>query len=391
MKTRYFFIMMIALGAALSACDAFETTSEHLEAQAETSLEEPNSATVEETIALTAAQMKAAGAQLGKLQPYTFHQSIRANGMVDLPPENRASVSAYFAGYVKDLRLLPGQKVRKNEVLFTLENPEYIATQQAYLETKEHLKYLKSDYERQKKLYDDQVASEKVFIQAETDYRRTLAQMAAQQQRLRMMGITPETLSAENIRSEISVRAPIEGYLGDVNVHKGMYLESSTVAATVLNTTHIHLEISVFEKDLAHIQEKQPIRFHLLNDTATYWAEVYLVARNVDSETRMVNVHAHLQDEVSLTRFAPGMYVEAEILTQPQPSLALPNSALIEVDGTFYVLVKHHQDGEAMHFQQQAVRIGMRNEQFTQVLDSTLLKNKEIMVQGGFTLLQGDS
>ncbi|MBE0424361.1 MAG: efflux RND transporter periplasmic adaptor subunit, partial [Lutibacter sp.] len=52
-------------------------------------------------ITITESQFVASNMALGKLTLQDFSTTIKANGMFDVPPENRASVSAYFAGYVK--------------------------------------------------------------------------------------------------------------------------------------------------------------------------------------------------------------------------------------------------------------------------------------------------
>src|SRR5690606_33026367 len=114
-------------------------------------------------------QFQSSNMVLGKMEMGSFHEVVKANGMFDVPPENRAAVSCYFGGTVKDIRLLPGQKVKKGQVLFILENPDYVQMQQDFLEAKGQLAYLKSDYERQKNLAQDNVTSQKNYLKAESE------------------------------------------------------------------------------------------------------------------------------------------------------------------------------------------------------------------------------
>lgn len=124
--------------------------------------EEPvTEATMEGAFTLTASQFKSFEMALGTFDSSSFHQVIKAIGKFDVPPENNAAVSSYFPGTIKDIRLLPGEQVRKGQKLFTLENPDFIQIQQDYLEAKGQLSYLKSDYERQKNLVQDKVTSQK--------------------------------------------------------------------------------------------------------------------------------------------------------------------------------------------------------------------------------------
>src|SRR5690606_14473323 len=95
-------------------------------------------------VVLTQRQFETSSMKMGKLQPHAFGSSIKINGTIDVPPEGRAEISNYYGGYVRNLNLLTGQSVKKGELLFTLENPEYVQMQQDFLETKSQLAYLKS-------------------------------------------------------------------------------------------------------------------------------------------------------------------------------------------------------------------------------------------------------
>ena len=110
-------------------------------------------------VTITPSQFSSSKMELGKLSKMEFHQTVKTNGMFDVPPENKASVSAYFGGYVKELNLLPGEQVKKGQLLFTLENPDYVQLQEDFLVAKAQLEYLKSDFERQKELVKDNVTS----------------------------------------------------------------------------------------------------------------------------------------------------------------------------------------------------------------------------------------
>ena len=98
--------------------------------------------------------------EFGSFTKQPFNKAINTTGVIDVPPENKSTVSAYFGGYVKNISLLEGQEIRKGQTLFTLENPDYIQVQQEFLESKSQLTYLESDYNRQKELAKDKVNSQ---------------------------------------------------------------------------------------------------------------------------------------------------------------------------------------------------------------------------------------
>ncbi len=64
-----------------------------------------------------------------------------------------------------------GEYIKKGQLLFTLESNEIILLQQEYAEAFNQLNSLKASYERQKALSEEQITSQKDFINAESDYR----------------------------------------------------------------------------------------------------------------------------------------------------------------------------------------------------------------------------
>ncbi len=62
------------------------------------------------------AQFDSGKMQLGVLEEQVFNETIKANGMIDVPPQNRASVSTFMGGYVKKTPLLVGDKVRRGNI-----------------------------------------------------------------------------------------------------------------------------------------------------------------------------------------------------------------------------------------------------------------------------------
>ena len=62
--------------------------------------------TPEDQVILTAAQFNSIGIQLGKLESRAVSSTIKANGMLDVPPQNFVTVSAILGGFVKETKLL---------------------------------------------------------------------------------------------------------------------------------------------------------------------------------------------------------------------------------------------------------------------------------------------
>lgn len=351
---------------------------------------EPQQELAANFVSLSESQFSSSGMELGKIQQREFSRLIKVNGIMDVPPQNKASVSAYFGGYVKDLDLLPGQEVHKGQVLLSLENPEYVQLQQDFLEAKGQLAYLLSDYERQKDLVKDNVTSQKNFLKAESDYRVTLARFQSLKKKLEMMNISTDQLSDANIQTSIAVKAPISGQITAVNINRGKFVDPSDVAVSITNTDHLHLELNVFEKDLPWISKGQRISFRLQNSPGkTYDAEVHLVNQYLDPETRTARVHAHLIKEAESRHFAPGMYVEAEIISATDTVAALPEEAVINFNDKDYVLVER-QGSDSRQFEKREVKTGRRSGGYVEILNPEEFKLDEgILAKGAFGLIKG--
>tara|TARA_R110000796_G_scaffold252596_1_gene388464 strand:- start:112627 stop:113790 length:1164 start_codon:yes stop_codon:yes gene_type:complete len=343
----------------------------------------------ENIISVSNSQFQASAMQLGKMDTFQFSEKVHTTGMFDVPPGHKASVSAYFGGYVKESELLPGEVAKKGQTLFTLENPAYIQIQQDFLEVKNHLSFLKSDYERQKNLSEENISSQKKFLQAETEYNSALTQYEALKKKLALMNIDSNTLTAENMTSVISVKSPISGFITSVDASKGMFLNPSDIAITITNTEHMHMELRVFENDLHKIKVDQKVTFKRQNDPSkTFTATVSLINKAIDNESRSVLVHCHLDNEEDELLFIPGMYVEAEILTSNQSQMALPEAAIVEIESNYFVLVKTGSENGASTFEKRMVKVGMTESGFTAILnpqDFTL--NTELLTSGAFNLI----
>ena len=340
------------------------------------------------TIRVTDAQFEGEGMQLGSLSEHNFATVVTVSGVIDIPPKNKAVISAISGGYVTHAPLLIGDNVKKGDVLLRLENPEFIQIQQEYLEAVEQLAYLRSEYERQKALLAEQITSQKNFLRAESDYKRNLAVQNGLRQKLQMLNIEPKNVEKGIFTPEVALYAPIAGSITQVNVSIGQYESPSEIIMEIVNTDHIHVELSVFEKDVMNIKKGQKIQFKIPEVSKEYFeAEVYLVGASIDPQSRTIRVHGHLHDDEN-HNLAVGMFVEADILTQDKMLPSLPDGAVIEQDDKYFVLVLDKEEKGERTFHAQEVKISTRYGGYTAIPDSgDVNPSDQLLVKGGFHLL----
>jgi cobalt-zinc-cadmium efflux system membrane fusion protein len=324
--------------------------------------------------------------ELGSIEEKSFPITVKTTGMIDVPPENRAVVNATMGGYIKTTPLLIGDKVRKGQALVTIENPDFVSLQQEYMEVHEQLTYLHSEFERQKTMKAENITSQKSFLQAESAYKTAKASHNGLRKQLQMLHISPASVEAGNIRSVVTIYAPIAGSITKVHVTRGTYVSPATAILEIIDNDHIHLELSVFEKDIMKLKKGQEIDFKIPeSSTETYKADVHLIGTAIEAN-RTIKVHGHIEDEAG-TDFLTGMFVEAAIITESAFAKALPETALVEVDDLFYALQMDQETEEGYYFNQQRVDVESKYNGFASIKNMDEIKDSKFLIRGAFNLI----
>lgn len=307
-------------------------------------------------IQVTQAQFTQGKMLLGSFEEKVFSKTIAANGTIDVPPENRAVVNASMGGYIKKTPLIIGHTVTKGQLLLTIENPAFIVLQQQYMEVNAQLAYLKAAYQRQTQMKAENISSQKSFLKAESEYQTAVARHISLDKQLRMLNISPKSVRQGNMSAIARIYAPIAGSITKVNVTKGSYVSPATEILEIIDNDHIHLELSVYEKDIMKVKEGQKIEFNIPEASSeTYTATVHLIGTTIE-QNRTVKVHGHPK-VTSENNFLTGMFVEANIITESTIAKAIPNEAIIEIDDVAYVLILDKKDANNYFFKQIEVTV----------------------------------
>ncbi|WP_396590960.1 efflux RND transporter periplasmic adaptor subunit [Allomuricauda sp. R78024] len=379
MKRNLYKTVTLCLVFALFSCGEKNRRSAEVETESKKAMDG--------RIQVTQAQFEQSKMALGNLEEKAFPSVVSVNGMIDVPPENRAVVNATMGGYIKTTPLLIGDKVHKGQVLVTIENPEFVTMQQQYMEVNGQLTYLKAEYERQLTMKAENITSQKSYLKAESEYKTAVARHIGLDKQLRMLKILPSRVQAGKISSVVSIYAPISGSITKVNVTKGSYVSPATSIMEIINNDHVHLELSVFEKDIMKIKKSQKIHFKIPEvSTEIFKAEVHLVGTSIESN-RTIKVHGHLEDESS-NNFLTGMFVEASIITDFDIEKALPDEAVIVVDETPYVLVLDKKIGGIYYFNPQEVIVKRTSKGYTIIQSKdSFNSDAQYLTKGAFNLL----
>lgn len=347
--------------------------------------ETPASAEAEEAsdlVSLSPAEQQAAGIQTGRIQSRPMGAGLAVTGTLDVPPESAVSITAPLGGFVESTELLQGARVRKGEVLATIRNPEFVTLQQDYLETRARLAYARTELARQKELYEQEVAPQKNYQRAQADYNALQVQTNAQAARLRLAGLPV----GGKIVTTASLRAPRAGFVRAVNVTVGQAVTATDALFEIVDPEHLHVELTVFERDVARVQKGQLIRFTLASDSTgshrERTAHVYLVGKAI-GEDRTVRVHGHL-DQENDPALLPGLYVRAMIETGRSDAPVLPDVALVRFEGKNYAYAVEAPG----RYRMVPVTLGRSEDNFTEVtLPEAVPATTTFVTTGAYSLL----
>ncbi|TRX24221.1 efflux RND transporter periplasmic adaptor subunit [Flavobacterium franklandianum] len=340
-------------------------------------------------ITVTKDQFQSSGMEIASPVEQDFDVTINTSGKIDVPPQNRAQVTSFVGGYVKSTKLLVGDKVTKGQALLTLENTEYLDIQKDYLEVAEQIKYLKSEFERQKVLYDEKISSQKNYLKAESDYRKTLGMYQSLKAKLQLLNINPSNVEKGKLTSIVTIFAPITGDIVIMNANVGMPVAPSDVILEIVDTNHLHLELAVFEKDILKVKMGQKINFIVPEASKEVFdAEVHLVGKSIEGNDRTINVHGHLDDNIK-QKLLTGMFVEAKIKINSKKGLAIPADALISENNKNFVLLLDNEKNTIFSFKKVAVIVGDKSGKKVEIIPNNQINaSSKILVKGVFDLAE---
>ena len=234
------------------------------------------------------------------------------NGVIVMPPQNHVTVTLSMGGSVQDICILPGEYVRKGEIILTLANPDFIELQQSYLDAAAQTEYLAKEYDRQQKLVSGESASLKRMQQSKADYLSMKSRMEAAAAQLTLLGTDTATLNQKGIRTYLEVRAPRNGYVTNMDINAGKYYAAGEPVCDVIDKSTPMLQLTAYEKDLDKLLPGSCFTFKVNGmPDSTFSAELISVDQMVDNMNRSIKVYARITQ--ACPNFRPGIYVSAQI------------------------------------------------------------------------------
>lgn len=371
----------IAIGLLLLATSCMNKNTEKADSATEIALQNK--------IIISRKQFAEADMEIGSLRDTLFSRYITSNGYIGVPVSNKATLGSFMGGNVSEIMVQTGQRVNKGQALIRIQNAEFIELQRDYLESKAELNNVQMVYERLKNLAGDNISSQKELQQAEMVFAMTGARTKALEEKLRLIQIDPKSLEVNDIKSDYILYAPISGFISNIYVSPGAWLNPENQTMEIINTDVLFLYLEVFEKDITKIRTGMNVKGRLPDSGPNSLdATIETIGKQIDPMKRTVGVIARINNAEEYP-LVYGMFVGARILYEDYQVSFLPEDAVVDVDNQNYVLLVKEESADNVICEQHEVRIGETINGMTEVIQNQgFAQDARFIVKGGFQLMQ---
>ncbi|MCX8159562.1 MAG: efflux RND transporter periplasmic adaptor subunit [Candidatus Saccharicenans sp.] len=276
----------------------------------------------DEHIVLTAEAERLAGIKLARLSLQSIAPELRLPAEVSLNPRAFYRLTTRVSGRVEQLLAYEGDRVKKGQVvarLFSL----------PYLESLTELRLAADRLARLEKINSpDKEAARAVFLSA--------------RDKLRILGLSEKEIDLHSQQDGqlalYEVISPADGQVVSTSVFPGDSLEAGAPLMEIASYELLWVEGRVQEKDLGLLNPGQAA---VIRSPAypglEFQGRVTFISPALDTASRTLKVRVEAANPSG--RLKPGMYVEVALKLAEQRVMAVPEEAVVDIDGQKTVFV----------------------------------------------------
>lgn len=258
-----------------------------------------------------------------------------APGSIVAMPEKLVKITPPLAGRITRLQRGLGDSVKAGEPLFTLDSAELSAAYADDSKARSSLLQARQELERQKTLFEAQIAARKEYEAAQTAFEQASSDAQASADKLAQYGA-----GARGSRRDYVLRSPIAGTVIAMDGAQGGYWNDiNAPVMTVADLSTVWLSANVAERDLAQLAVGQTARI-----TVDAWpgknfeGKVAYVGAVLDAETRTVQVRVAIDNRAGA--FKPGMFAHAGFAGASRRAILVPAAAVLQSGLSTRVMVE---------------------------------------------------
>ncbi len=236
----------------------------------------------------------------------------------NLEAEEQVGVYSQAARQIRSLNVEEGDQVRRGQVLLRLQDDEQ---RTRVAKVRSQLERARREFERQERLYRDELISEQAFNDATYELEQ----------------LELELRDAERELSYTDVKAPISGTITRRYVSVGDQVTLNQHLFDMVDFDSIVARVYVPEKELARLEEGQPARITApaLGAESAYEGRLERLSPVVDPGSGTIKVTVEIPRQEGLR---PGMYVDVQLVTSVHDdALLVPKRAVVFDDEQVFV------------------------------------------------------
>ncbi|MEO8561009.1 MAG: efflux RND transporter periplasmic adaptor subunit [bacterium] len=339
------------------------------------------SATAGDTsVTLDSAALRLAGVKVIAASASVTDELV-ANGTIVYNADRLAVVAPRAEGRIAKVLTDLGQEVGAGQVLAIVESPDVGTTRGDLERARAAVSVSKRNYEREKRLFEQEISPQKEMLDAEVIYRTAEADFSSAQSKLRTYGATSGSGGSYGLRSAVA------GTVVERNASPGLIVGPISNVFTVADLRHVWIAVDVYEADLKRVHRGAAVT---VAPTAlpgeTFAGRVTFAGGVVDSTSRTIKLRVTVENESR--RLRPGMFAQVRIAAPSgvdgtsASAVTVPEVAVQDLNGQPVLFVQTAPG----RFVARHVTIGTAGAGGTVLVRQGVRAGELIVVQGAFQL-----
>lgn len=339
----------------------------------------------ENLASLSDAQISTIGIEYGSIEQKELSNSIRANGRLKVPNQNKAFVTPVISGIIRTLAIEPGSFVRQGQAIATIYNPSLYEMQQQLHQLNIEISLSEKEVERQRELVEGNAAPLKKLQQVQTALATLKSQREGMKKQLSGMG------ASEQFSSNVVIKAPITGTVSRVEAQIGSNVDGSRPIAEIVNNSQLHLDLFIYERDFPKLKLNQQIHFTITNNPVKeYDATIFSLGSAFESGSKTIPIHAAIKGDK--TGLIDGMNITALISLNKSTLPAVPASAIVAEGANDFIFIVENDAGSAGHqsvvFRKVGVVKGTTDIGYSEITPlENIPDNAKVVTKGAFFIM----
>lgn len=332
------------------------------------------------SVKLTQEEIAAAGIKVETLQLQNLADRIEVTATIQANQDKLAHVAPRIPGRIVQVNANLGDAVKPGLPLALLDSLELGEARAAYVQAKSKTALARSAFERAERLQAEKIIPEKDYLRAKYDHEKAKAQLRTAADKLRLLGVDPNSAADGKASSTFPLTSPNSGTVIEKHAVLGDLAKTDESLFTVADLSVLWIEAALFEKDLGRVKTGADAEVTVTAyPEQVFKGKLTYISSVLDKETRTLKARIEVPNPDR--KLKPNMFAIAHIATTSQAeALAVPQQALLLMSGEPNVFIE--KDGA---FEPRTVKPGERSGGMV-VIASGLEPGAKVVVDGAFAL-----